>query len=61
MIAHICSKMPARKRVGPHPKNKWMILVDECRSCHRIMNAVHPITWEQYTWIRRWNRAMETK
>lgn len=45
-----------RQRTGPTSRRKrWMILVDRC-SCGKL-RPVYPVTWEQFTWLRRLMRA----
>lgn len=54
-----CRHKPlTRKRIGPTSRKRaWMILVDECGWCGRVVRSAEPLTWKQYDWIRRLNRS----
>ncbi len=59
-----CGHFSRRERVGPTSRRRtWMILVDSCRRCNRIVRTagVDHLTWEQYSWVRRWNAAQDSE
>lgn len=60
MSCHLpCHKPMHREGVGPTGRKKcWMIRVDRC-PCGFIFCAQASVTWEQYDWIRRYNRRLE--
>ena len=60
MTCHLpCHRPTFRKGIGPTGRRKtWMVRVDEC-PCGFLFIAQPEVTWEQYTWIRRYNRNVE--
>lgn len=56
----LCRHSPRRQRSGPTSRRRsFMILVDSCGWCARILRTHEPISWRQYDWVRRWNRGIE--
>lgn len=49
-----------QQRSGPTGRQaSWMIRTNSCNRCGRL-EAVDPdLTWDQYQWLRRWNRHCE--
>lgn len=46
--------------VGPTGNSKmWMIRSENCDRCGRIMRSRQDLSWEQYDWVRRWNRRKD--
>jgi hypothetical protein len=53
-----CRHYASRKRVGPTSRKRtFMILVDECGRCGRVLRSIEPLSWREYDWLRRLNRA----
>lgn len=50
-----------RRYVGPTGRKGFMILVDECSRCLRILRTVRDISWPEYCWVRRWNARQEPR
>ena len=49
-----------RMRVGPTSRRRaFMILVDSCGWCGRILRSHQDLTWREYDWVRRVNAAKE--
>ena len=54
---HVCI-YHERQRIGPTSRRRgWLILVDRC-ACGKY-RPVHPVTWDQYTWLRRLIRGSQ--
>lgn len=56
-----CRHSVRRQRSGPTSKMSFMITVDSCGWCGRILRSVHDLTWQQYFWVRRWNAGIGSK
>lgn len=42
--------------IGPTSRRRgFMILVDQCGWCGRILRSAEELTWRQYDWVRRIN------
>ena len=55
-----CRHSLVRQRVGPTSKSKsFMILVDCCGRCGRIVRSQQDLSWQQYIWVRRLNWRYE--
>lgn len=45
-----------RCRVGPTSRRRsFMILVDSCGWCGRVLRTAEDVTWQEYAWLRRRN------
>jgi hypothetical protein len=51
----MCRHSPVRQRVGPTGRQSFMVLVDQCCHCLRILRTVKDVSWREYFWIRKWN------
>ena len=51
-----CRHFLRRVRVGPTGgRKRFMLLVDSCAHCSRIMRSAYDLSWREYDWVRRWN------
>ncbi len=53
-----CRHIESRKRVGPTGRRSFMVLVDDCGRCGRILRSVFDLSWREYSWVRRWNARL---
>ncbi len=52
-----CRHYPSRQRSGPTGRKRFLLLVDSCGRCGRILRSHQDLTWSQYDWVRRWNKG----
>lgn len=51
-----CRHYGIRMRVGPTSRKRtFMILVDNCARCGRILRSARDLSWKEYEWVRRSN------